>query len=100
MTEALYREYRAALRTPARFAILSLERRGARLWVTDANRLIVQPSRVLTNADRATLRQHADAAKLLIRHRADWCDWHTREAPSFDPTHAFLTNDEIRGQSA
>lgn len=100
MTDALYRDYRAALRTPARFTILMLERRGVRLWLAGSGRLMVRPARLVTDDDRAILRTYADAAKLLIRHRADWYDWHSREAPPFDPSRAFLTADEIRGQSA
>jgi hypothetical protein len=100
MTAALYEQYRAAMQTPAWFLILSLERRGATLTVSEAGRLLVAPRRLLTDLDRAGLRAHADAAKLLVRHRHEWYDWATREAPPFDPSRAFLTDDEIRGQSA
>lgn len=99
MTDAAAAAYRAALRTPARFLILSLERRGAAITVTDAGRVLVRPARVLTDADRQGLRQHAEAVTVLIRHREDWYDWRTREVPAFDPARAFVSADDPRGQA-
>ena len=50
--------------------LLDLEARGARFELVDGGRFRVRPSSVLTDADRAFLREHRDAARACINYIA------------------------------
>lgn len=99
MTPDDIRQFRDALRTPARWVIADLERRGVTFRVQDG-RILARPGRLVTTADRDLLAAHKPAALLLLARRADWSEWALRQVPPFDPSRALLTNDEIWGRSA
>lgn len=87
-TEDQYRAYRAALRTRVHELILRLEARGVTFRLTEAGRVQASPADAITADELATLRAHRDAVRLLIAHRADWCEWPLPGEP-FDPARAF-----------
>jgi hypothetical protein len=51
--------------------LLDLETRGARFLLLDGGRFKVVPPSVLTDADRAFLKEHRDAARACIAYTAD-----------------------------
>ena len=99
MTSPNDRDLRLALRTLARPFIVDLERRGITLRL-HAGKVQARPRALLTDLDRVMLRAHVAAVRVLVARRTDWADWQTRTLPRFDPSRAFLADDELRARRA
>ena len=93
------RDLRLALRTMARPFLVDAERRGIRFRLHDG-KVQARPRALLTDLDRFMLRAHAVPVRVLVARRPDWSDWATRPMPRFDPSRAFLADDELRKRGA